>query len=310
MILCVGTTPAVQRVMVFRGLMLNEVNRAVTTIEGASGKSINVAKVLQAVGEQPLAVGFAGGDRGDFLCAALRGAGIDQDFVRVAACTRQCATVIDESAGTQTELVENSNAVEPGDFDKLFGVIRRHLSNSRAVVMSGTIAPGGSENFYAQCVRMAKEVGAMSIVDAQGLPLLEAINARPALVKPNRRELAKTVGRDLTDDASVMRAMHELVERGAQRVVVTAGKEPTLAFDGKFFWRIASAPALVANPIGAGDSFTAGVVWRLLRGEDLQEACRWGNALGAADTLTLMPGEVNRADVERLVLAVKAERIG
>ena len=140
--------------------------------------------------------------------------------------------------------------------------------------------------------------------------MLEAIRAKPALVKPNRRELAKTVGHDLPDDASVMRAMHELVECGAQRIVVTAGKEPTLAFDGRHFWRIASAPVLAANPIGAGDSFTAGLVWRLLRGEDLQEACRWGSALGAADALTLMPGEVNRHDAERLVRDVKAERIG
>jgi tagatose 6-phosphate kinase len=139
--------------------------------------------------------------------------------------------------------------------------------------------------------------------------LFEALRERPALVKPNRRELAKTVGHELTDDGSVMRAMRELVERGAQRVVVTAGKEPTLAFDGKAFWRIAAVPALAVNPIGAGDSFTAGVVWRWLRGENLEEACRWGSALGAADALTLMPGEVNRADVERLVLATKAERI-
>jgi len=309
MILCIGTTPAVQRVMVFRDLALNEVNRALTTIEGASGKSINVAKVLQAMGESPLAVGFAGGDRGDFLCAALRKAGIEQDFVRVAARTRQCATVIDESAGTQTELVENSEPVQPGDFARLIEIIRRHLPNCRAMVMSGTIAPGGADDFYAQCVRMAHEVGAISVVDAQGVSLFEALRERPALVKPNRRELAKTVGHELTDDVSVMWAMRELVERGAQRVVVTAGKEPTLAFDGKAFWRIAAVPVLAVNPIGAGDSFTAGVVWRWLRGENLEEACRWGSALGAADALTLMPGEVNRADVERLVLATKAERI-
>src|SRR5437867_2991928 len=50
MILCIGTTPAAQRVMVFRHLALNEVNRAAITAEGAAGKSINVAKVLQAMG--------------------------------------------------------------------------------------------------------------------------------------------------------------------------------------------------------------------------------------------------------------------
>jgi len=65
MILCIGTTPAAQRVMVFHRLTLDAVNRATTTLDGAAGKSVNVAKVLQALGEHPVAAGFLGGDRGE-----------------------------------------------------------------------------------------------------------------------------------------------------------------------------------------------------------------------------------------------------
>ncbi len=67
MILCVGTTPAVQRVMIFRKLALDEVNRASSTLDGVAGKSINVAKVLKSLGEEPVAVSFLGGDRGAYL---------------------------------------------------------------------------------------------------------------------------------------------------------------------------------------------------------------------------------------------------
>ena len=98
-----------------------------------------------------------------------------------------------------------------------------------------------------------------------------------------------------------MSAMRELCERGAQRVVVTAGKEPALAFDGRSFWRVQAPRIDAVNPIGSGDAFTAGLVWRLLRGEDLGEACRWGSATGAANALTMMAGEVHLNDVERLV---------
>src|SRR5208282_1639928 len=101
-ILCLGTTPAVQRVMVFRKLALDAVNRAATTLDGAAGKSINVAKVLKTLGEQPVATGFLGGDRGEFLRMALREKGIESDFVTVSTWTRQCLTMIDESAGTHT----------------------------------------------------------------------------------------------------------------------------------------------------------------------------------------------------------------
>ena len=84
MILCIGTTPAAQRVMVFRRLALDAVNRAVMTWDGAAGKSVNVAKVLQALGEQPVATGFLGGARGEQVGrgAVLNLAGRQKELAR------------------------------------------------------------------------------------------------------------------------------------------------------------------------------------------------------------------------------------
>lgn len=308
MILCIGTTPAAQRVMLFRKLTLDAVNRAVTTLDGAAGKSVNVAKVVKALGENPVAVGFLGGPRGEALRALLRAQEIELDFVNVAAETRQCLTVIDQSAGQHTELVEESRPVPPADYESLLAVIRRRIAACRAVVMSGTITPGGPVDFYFRCTNMAHDAGAITLVDAQGAALLEALKAGPGLVKPNCPELQATVGHDLGDDASLKSAMRELGERGAQRVVVTAGKEPALAFDGRTFWRIFAPTIQALNPIGSGDAFTAGLVCRLLRGEDLGEACRWASAAGAANALTLMAGEVHGADVERLAKEVRVLR--
>jgi len=217
--------------------------------------------------------------------------------------------MIDESAGTHTELVEESHPVQPADFDKLLAVVRRRVSECRAVVMSGTIVTGGPAGLYFDCTQLAAKTGALSVVDAQGAALIEALRARPGLVKPNRSELAATVGCELKDEAGVMRAMRELGERGARRVVVTAGKEPALAFDGKVCWRIVLPQIEVMNPIGSGDACTAGLVLRLVRGDDLGEACRWGAAAGAANALTLMPGELDEEDVKRLAREVEVHKI-
>ncbi len=309
MILCIGATPAVQRVMIFRKLVFDAVNRAEQTFAGAAGKSINVAKVLQALGDRPLATGFLGGVLGEQLRADLRARGIDQDFVSVSAGTRQCATVIDSFAGTQTELIEESRPVARADYRKLGDVIGRHVGRCRAVVMSGTITPGGPEDFYYRCVRLANRAGALSVVDARGNLLLKALKAKPGLAKPNRQELAATVGRPLRNRTAVMRAVRQLVEQGAGRVVVTAGEESILAFDGRTFWKVVPPRIAVMNPIGSGDAFAAGLVSGLLRGEDLGQACRWAAATGAANALTPMPGEVSLADVKRLALKVTAERI-
>jgi 1-phosphofructokinase family hexose kinase len=228
----------------------------------------------------------------------------------VATRTRQCVTLIDESNRAVTELVEESGSVAAEDFEKLLAIVRRRRPKCRALVMSGTIAAGGPVDLYRECTRLANEASVLSVVDAQGAALREALKASPGVVKPNRLELAASVGRELKNEASVMEAMQELAERGAQHVIVTAGKEPALGFDGRSFWRITAPKIVPVNPIGSGDAFTAALVWRLLHGDDLGEACRWASAAGAANALTPLAGEVHREDVERLAREVKVESLG
>lgn len=307
MILCLGPTPAVQRVMVFRTVELDSVNRATTTIDGAGGKSVNVAKVLHALGEPVFALGFLGGARGAWLKSHLAQRGIDMGFVPVRAETRQCVTALDEGSGTATELVEESSAVEAADYDRLMSLFLEHVGACRAAVMSGTLTPGGPADFYLHCIRAAREVGALAVVDAQGLPLVEAVKGNPDLVKPNRAELEKTMGREFPDETAITDAMRSLWEAGARQVVVTGGKDPTLAFDGKRFWRVLPPRITARNPIGSGDAVAAAIVWQLLRGADLGEACRWGCAAGSANALTLMAAEVTRPDVARLAREVRVE---
>src|SRR4051812_23789353 len=292
MILCIGTTPALQRVMVFRKLTVDTVNRAVETLDGVAGKSINVAKVLKALGEEPLAMGFIGGDRGEELKQNVERRRIKTDFVAVPERTRQCITVIDDSAGTQTELVEESKRVSPQKYEELLAKIEREVSGCKAIVLSGTLTPGAAAEFYLQCVRLGRENQLLAVVDAQGAALTQSLMGTPALVKPNRAELAATIGHDLKEERDVLSAMRELIERGARNVIVTAGKSSTLASNGTNSWRILNPKITAVNPIGSGDAFTAGAVWRLLKGDDLSEACRWGAACGAANALNLMAGEV------------------
>ncbi len=309
MILCLGATPAVQRVMRFRQVVTNSVNRAIATLEGAAGKSINVSKVLAALGEPAVAVGFLGGDRGQRLREHLRPLAITLDFVEVEARTRECVTLLDESAGTVTELVEESLPVPAQAYAELETMVTRRLPGCAALVLSGSLTPGGPVDFYLRQCRLSRETGALCVVDAHGPSLAAALTAGPDVVKPNRAELAAMRGAELPDESAVQRAMDELVERGARRVIVTAGERPTLASDGHSHWRITPPPVRALNPIGSGDAFTAALVWRLVRGDDLGEACRWGSAAGAANALTIMAGEVQRAEVERLAGAARVERL-
>jgi tagatose 6-phosphate kinase len=295
--------------MVFRRLVVDSVNRAASTFDGSAGKSVNVAKVLSALGAQAVAVGFFGGDRGEEIGADLKARGIELDFVTVAERTRQCVTLIDESASAVTELVEESRPVPGSAYGQLLEIIYSWMDRCRAVVMSGTLTPGGPTDFYRRCIERSHQIGVLSVVDAQGPVLIEALKAGPGLVKPNRAELAATAGRALLDEAAVLGAMRELHGNGAQRVVVTAGKDPILASDGQAIWRIHPARIHPVNPIGSGDAFTAALTWRLLCGDDLGAACRWAVAAGGANALTALAGEVDPQEVKRLIDETVAERL-
>jgi tagatose 6-phosphate kinase len=307
--LCIGPTPAAQRVMVFNSLALDAVNRAVTTVDGVAGKSVNVAKVLKAIGESPVATGFMGGDRGASVVSSLAKQGIESDFVKVAPETRQCITVIDESREMHTELVQESAPVPREKYRELCEIVSNWIDSCSAIVLSGTLTPRAPADFYRRCTQLAREHNVLSVVDAKGPALIEALTVRPGVVKPNRAELAATVGHNLTSETDLISAMRKLCDQGAQRVIVTSGKNPAVAFDGQQFWRIHAPKIKAVNPIGSGDAFTAGLVWRLLRGDNLGEACRWASASGAANALTLMAGEVRRKDVHRLAAEVRVEEI-
>jgi tagatose 6-phosphate kinase len=307
MIVCLGTTPTVQRTMIFHHLVTGEVNRAVEVIEGPSGKSVNVAKVLKVLGLDAIATGFLGGDRGQCLRRDLDAMNIRHDFVPTDARTRLCITLIDRGGDTHTELVEESPPVNAAAWDALQSKLRELLGQATMLALSGTLAPSGPPDFYGQCVRLANEAGIPAIVDAQGEALLKSLPARPALVKPNRAELGKTLGLKMDGPAAVRQGMNKLIDLGARAVVVTLGGEGAMACDGRKTWRIHPPKISAINSIGSGDSFTAGIIAALTAGQDLPEACRLGAACGAANALTLLSGEVRIDDVYRLLGDVKIE---
>jgi tagatose 6-phosphate kinase len=308
MIVCLGTTPAVQRVMVFDRVEISGVNRAVETIEGAAGKSINVAKVVSTLGERAVATGFVGGDRGDYLCDELDRLGVSHDFVRVAKRTRECVTIIDRGARVHTELVEESKAVEAEAWEALRRKLEELLAQgTRILVLSGTLVPQAPHDFYGECVRRAADRGVPTVLDAAGTALMNAIGTKPLLVKPNRAELEQTFGMSVATDALLRDAMASLRNAGARSVVITAGGQGAFAMDERGAFRVRAPKVEALNSIGSGDSFTAGLAVALAAGQSLRDACRLAATCGAANALTIMAGDVRPDDVRRLSADVLVE---
>ena len=307
MILCVGTTPTVQRTQVFERFVVDAVNRAKATDVTASGKSINVSLVLHELGEEVVASGFVGGDSGKFIRAELNRVGITNDFVEVAPATRTCTTIIDRATGQVTELVEESNAVEEAAYAELKERVAKLLERAKVMVLSGSLTPGGPVGFYAWCVDRARQHSVEAVVDAAGEPLARAVSAGPALVKPNRAELAGFLAAPIDSAEKIKRGVALLVARGARWVVVTLGAQGSVASDGSKFWKVVTPAVEAISPIGSGDAYAAGLAAGLARGNALAECARLGAACAAANTLLPIAGQLTKTDVQRLVHQIELQ---
>jgi tagatose 6-phosphate kinase len=294
--------------MTFSRLSINHVNRAIAVTQFASGKSINVARVLHTLGERAVATGIVGSDSGKFMRQDMQRAGIAHDFITTLTPTRLGLTLIDEAAGTATELIEEASAPHEEAFDELLAKLTELVNDAKVVVMSGTLAPAAGNDFYAGCVSIARGANVKTIVDARDTPLKLALAEKPTIVKPNRAELGATFDRSIESEASLRDAMKRVVEMGASWIVVTDGAKDTMISDGKEFWRIATPAVKVINPIGSGDSFAAGLAAGLRREMNVPDACALGVVCAAANAMTAHAGHVNKENIAELAKVVTVEQ--
>ncbi|MBC8141403.1 MAG: hexose kinase [Armatimonadetes bacterium] len=308
MILCIGLTPTVQRTMRFDRFVVGSVNRAAQTIVTASGKAVNVARVLTTLGANPRLFHAVGGDSGRFVTRTLAGEGLSVETFDAGddAPTRTCTTLLFGDGTPTTELVEESKPLSEDIVTQIYRAADAQMLHARAVACSGSLTSGAPTDFYARFVKLGRERGVRVVVDAQGEPLRAALRERPFLVKPNRDEAAATLGLTLTGnaDADARTAVNALLEAGAEWALVSMGKAGSLLGGRESAKRYRFTPPAVAavNPIGSGDSLTAGLLYALVeRGESVPDAATLGTACGAANALSLTSGVLRTTDVWALL---------
>ena len=310
MIVCLGTTPTIQRTMLFDRVEPNAVNRAAEVREYASGKSVNVAKVLRTLGHNAIATGFAGGTRGAMLGQYLDQAGVQHAFVEVEAETRLCTTVIDRSTGTVTELVEDAGPVEPEAWQALSRRLEELLPRASTWVFSGSIAPGAPSDFYTGFLARFRGKNPQVVIDARGEPLREALRQPGVVAKCNREEFEDTVGSKLTTESELRSAMERAAPQGGA-LVVTLGVDGAIAHEVGRFWRVRVPPVKVISAVGSGDAFSAGLASGRHRREKLDpgQALALAAACGAANAMTSDSGWVRPTDLGEILPKVTVEEI-
>lgn len=136
------------------------------------------------------------------------------------------------------------------------------------------------------------------------------MDLEPYVIKPNREELARTVGRPLEDDEELIAAMRSLNERGAQWVVITSGSGPVWVSSTRELYRL-DPPEIqdLVNPIACGDGMAATIAWATRAGQSPHDAVRFGLAAAAQNARQLLPSRLDPTKLEAEAALVRVEQI-
>jgi 6-phosphofructokinase 2 len=292
----IDVSTAVDRVEPDRKLRCDEPQRE------PGGGGLNVARVVARLGGESLALWSKGGATGDLLHELLDGEGVTHHPAPIDGFVRESFAVFERSSSRQFRFGTPGPRVRVDGLAPLIALVERLEPFPSIVVGSGSLPPGADERFYGALAEMAADRGARVVVDTQGAPLRRALETRRVfLIKPNLRELATLVGRELQDDGDIVDAARAIVHSGGSDVVVTSlGAGGALVVSREIADRIVAPTVPVRSRIGAGDSTVGGIALALARGEPLARAARFGVAAGAAAVMTPGTELCRRADVERL----------
>ena len=280
-----------------------EVNRVEAVHARAGGKGINVARTLRQLGCETVVTGLAGGATGEAIRAELAAAGIEDRLVPMEAESRRTVTTVSRADGVVAAFNEPGPEVSGGDWTRFRATFPGLLGGAAAVVLSGSLPRGLPASAYAELVGECGRHGVTAIVDASGDALVEALRARPALVKPNREELREVLG-----DAGDLDGARALRDRGAEAVVVSAGADGLCAVTPDGTWR-ARCPAVDGNPVGAGDALVAALTAGMVSGLPWPERLRAAAATAAAAVRVPQAGGYDPATRSRLLSSVSVERV-
>ena len=237
------------------------------------------------------------GETGAWLERGLEKQGLETDFVHLENGMTRINVKI--KAGQETEL----NGAGPDIPESAMQQLEEQLdalNENDILILAGSIPRSLPQDTYERLLARLQGKGVRAVVDATRDLLVNVLQYRPFLIKPNDHELGEIVGRELKTDEEIIAAARTLQEKGARNVLVSMAGDGALLVDenGKVH-RIGCPKGKVVNSVGAGDSMVAGFVAGWMQTDSYDMALRLGTACGSATAFSL--GLATREKIEELL---------
>ncbi|MDR2072657.1 MAG: PfkB family carbohydrate kinase [Spirochaetaceae bacterium] len=301
--LTVCMNPVLQKTLVFSRVFPGRVNRTAVHRFDASGKGINVTRVLTQLKKDTIHLTHLGGPLGPFFLRLCEQDKLTLRWVESGSPIRFCYTLLteEETGHRVTELVEEGDPVGPGTEEKLLGVYREVLPQAKTVIISGSKARGYNDTLVPEMVRLARAQGKRIILDIRGKDLEQSMVYGPSIIKPNLFEFAgtfapefKSLGELSGDEEGVRDRIASLAldlsARYGAEIILSRGTLPVWYTCGGVFAETPVEKQRTLNSTGSGDAFTAGLAAALDGNLSLPDAIAEGIRCGSLNAGFLKPG--------------------
>lgn len=300
MIYTMTLNPALDYVMHPLTLDMGFTNRSSSEELHCGGNGINISTLLNELNVPSIAMGIAAGFTGEYMLHRLQEKGIASNFVvldsgytRINIKLNGIVMTMVNGMGPKIpekkvdELVARMDVIGAGD----------------TLVLTGSIPNSLPEDIYTKIMKKLEGRGIQFVVDAPGQLLMESLEARPFLIKPNNHEVGRIYGVNIESPEECMPYAHKLHEKGARNVIISCGGHGSLLLDENGQEHIVpTAKVKLVNATGAGDSMVAGFLAQITRGADYETALIFASACGTATAASR--GIAKKVKIDRVVSAL------
>ena len=213
MVYTVTFNPALDYVMNLNEFTAGETNRSQAEKIFIGGKGINVSIVLARLGVNTAALGFTAGFVGLEIERIARDLGVNADFIHVENGCSRINVKLKQSVGV-TEINARGAEIPQNALEKLYRKLDG-LTDGDFLVLAGSVPDTLPREIYAKILERLQDKRIKIVVDAEKDLLLNTLKYKPFLIKPNKSELERLFGEEISTDAEIIARAKRLREMGA-----------------------------------------------------------------------------------------------
>ncbi|MBO0459306.1 1-phosphofructokinase [Enterococcus hulanensis] len=284
------------------------VNRTKDDDIQANGKGVNVSLVLKMLGVTTTALGFRAGFTGNYIEDYLRKKAISTDFIEVPGMTRINVFTQVNQTKEEYKLVNQGPEIPPEKIQAFLDQIR-NLQAKDYLCISGSLPRGVEPAILVEISQICEARGIHLILDSSYQEVMDCLPYRPFLLKPNEEELESWFGQVIDTEEAYLFYGQQLLEAGAQNVLLSLGGEGAIFFTKDKIIRGNSPKGKVVNTACAGDTLLGTFLAGYLTNQPLEETLR--KSLAAGSSTAFRKGLTDFLDVEELSkqIEIKEERV-